>query len=139
MSEAKTPAADALIEAARRAREGAVCGYSGFAVGAALEDDQGRVWTGANVENASYNLGLCAERVALFHALTRGARGFRRVVVVTGADHPTPPCGACRQVLAEFAPKATVTMVAAGGTEEATVAELVPRAFTAASLDSPGD
>ncbi len=125
----------ALVAAAWSAREAAICTYSGFAVGAALRDDQGRVWTGANVENASYTLGLCAERVAIFHALTHGGRGFREVVVATDTPTPTSPCGACRQILWEFAPQATVTMVARGGVSATvTVAELVPLAFDHGAL-----
>lgn len=126
---------DDLIEAARAAQVGAVCPHSGFRVGAALEDSTGEVWTGANVENASYNLGLCAERVALMYALTKGARDFRRVVISSDAAEPTPPCGACRQLLAEFAPGAEVVMVTRGHTEQTTVAALVPRPFTLDSLE----
>ena len=93
---------DQLVEAAWAARDAAVCTYSGFAVGAALRDEHGQVWTGANVENASYTLGLCAERVAIFWALTHGGRGFTHVVVATDTPTPTSPCGACRQILWEF-------------------------------------
>lgn len=126
---------EVLVEAAWSARESALCTYSGFAVGAALRDEQGRVWTGANVENASYTLGLCAERVAIFAALTHGGRGFTHVVVATDTPQPTSPCGACRQILWEFARHATVVMVAAGGvTATATVAELVPMGFDDAAL-----
>lgn len=126
---------DELLAHAWRAREGALCDYSGFAVGAAFEDQEGRIWTGANVENASYNLGLCAERVALYHALTSGARGFRRVAVVTDAPAPTPPCGACRQALFEFAVDAVVLMEnRAGERERRDVRDLLPLAFEASYL-----
>ena len=91
-----------LVAAAWAARDGAVCTYSGFAVGAALEDDQGRMWTGANVENASYTLGLCAERVAVFKAVSEGFRDFEAIAVVAESDRPTAPCGPCRQILWEF-------------------------------------
>jgi len=125
----------ALVAAAWQARDGAICTYSKFAVGAALRDDAGRTWTGANVENASYTLGLCAERVAIFHALTHGGRGFTEVVVVTDTAVPTSPCGACRQILWEFARGATVVMVARGGvTKIATVADLVPLPFDESAL-----
>ena len=127
---------DELVAQAWAAREGALCEYSRFAVGAALEDDQGRIWTGANVENASYNLGLCAERVALYYALTRGARGFRRVAVVTDARAPTPPCGACRQALFEFAGDARLVLEnRAGQREHHSVAALLPLAFESRFLD----
>ncbi len=125
----------ALVAAAWRAREGAICTYSKFAVGAALRDSAGRTWTGANVENASYTLGLCAERVAIFHALTQGARDFTEVVVVTDTATPTSPCGACRQILWEFARGATIVMVGkAGVTTIATMPELVPLPFDESSL-----
>lgn len=128
----------ALIAAATDARAAAICPHSNFAVGAALRDTEGRVWTGANVENASYTLGLCAERVALFYALTHGARGFTALAVVTGARTPTPPCGACRQLLFEFAGDATATLVAAAGEPlRTTVRELLPLAFDASFLDPP--
>jgi len=91
-----------LVDAARAARRFAVAPYSNFAVGAALETAEGVVVTGCNVENATYGLTVCAERIALFKALSEGHRAFKRVVVVAGTDNPTPPCGACRQLLWEF-------------------------------------
>ena len=91
-----------LIAAARRARRQARAAYSGFKVGAALETADGTVITGCNIENATYGLTVCAERVAMFKALSDGHRRFARVVVVADTDTPTPPCGACRQVLWEF-------------------------------------
>ncbi len=119
-----------LIAAATEVRGNAVCPFSRFAVGFALLDDHGRIWTGANVENASYNLGLCAERVALYFALTHGARGFRRVAVVTDARAPTPPCGACRQALFEFAGDARVILENRTGERQVHgVRELLPLAF----------
>jgi cytidine deaminase len=93
---------DALVDAARAAREHAVATYSGFRVGAALETDAGVVITGCNVENASYGLTICAERVAVFKALSEGHRRFVRIAVVADTADPTPPCGACRQILWEF-------------------------------------
>ena len=91
-----------LIEAARRARDHAVADFSHFKVGAALETADGAIITGCNVENATYGLTICAERVAMFKALSEGHREFRRVVVVADTEAPTPPCGPCRQILWEF-------------------------------------
>jgi cytidine deaminase len=91
-----------LVAAARRARRHAHATYSGFKVGAALETTTGDIITGCNVENATYGLTICAERVAMFKALSEGHRKFRRVAVVTDTEAPTPPCGACRQILWEF-------------------------------------
>jgi cytidine deaminase len=93
---------DPLIDAALRVRENAHAPYSNFRVGAALEDDHGRIHTGCNVENATYGLTMCAERAAIFKAVSEGARRFRRVAVVADTDVLTPPCGACRQLLWEF-------------------------------------
>ncbi len=92
-----------LIPAARRARRRAHAAFSGFKVGAALEAADGTVITGCNIENATYGLTICAERVAMFKALSEGHRRFRRLAIVADTDAPTPPCGACRQVLWEFA------------------------------------
>ena len=91
-----------LVDAARRAREHAVATFSGFKVGAALEAADGTVITGCNVENATYGLTVCAERVAMFKALSEGHRAFRRIAIVADTEAPTPPCGACRQILWEF-------------------------------------
>jgi cytidine deaminase len=91
-----------LVEAARRARLNAVASFSGFKVGAALETADGTIVTGCNVENATYGLTVCAERVAMFKALSEGHRRFVRVAVVADTADPTPPCGACRQILWEF-------------------------------------
>ena len=88
--------------AARRARRHAHATYSGFKVGAALETTTGLIITGCNVENATYGLTVCAERIAMFKALSEGHRTFRRVAVVADTEAPTPPCGACRQILWEF-------------------------------------
>jgi cytidine deaminase len=94
---------DALVDAARAVRERAVADFSGFKVGAALETADGTMVTGCNIENATYGLTVCAERVAMFKALSEGHREFRRIAVVADTSTPTPPCGACRQILWEFA------------------------------------
>ena len=91
-----------LIAAARRARRYARADYSKFKVGAALETADGTIFTGCNIENASYGLTLCAERVAMFKALSEGHKKFRRIAVAFDTTAPTPPCGACRQILWEF-------------------------------------
>jgi cytidine deaminase len=94
--------ASKLVSAARRARRHAHAAYSNFKVGAALEASDGTIITGCNVENATYGLTICAERVAMFKALSEGHRKFTRVAVAADTDAPTPPCGACRQILWEF-------------------------------------
>ena len=99
-----------LLAAARAVRQRARAPYSGFRVGAALETEDGAIMTGCNVENATYGLTICAERVAIFKAISEGHRRFRRVVVVAATDEPTPPCGACRQILWEFAGDIDVVM-----------------------------
>src|SRR5580693_2154191 len=93
---------DTLLAAAIAARAHAFAPYSMFQVGAAIEDESGRIHTGCNVENATYGLTLCAERVAVFKAISEGARKFKRIAVVADTDTLTPPCGACRQILWEF-------------------------------------
>ena len=99
-----------LLLAARRARKNARADYSGFRVGAALETADGTIITGCNVENASYGLTMCAERVAMFKALSEGHKRFRRIAVVADTGDPTPPCGPCRQILWEFAGDIEVVM-----------------------------
>ncbi len=123
--------ADALIAAARAARERAFAPYSRFKVGAALLAESGAIISGCNVESASYGLTMCAERVALGRAVAEGHTRFTAVAVFTAAAELTPPCGACRQLLFEFAPDAVVVLAnAAGATERFTVRELLPRGFT---------
>jgi cytidine deaminase len=128
------PAAELLV-AARRARDFAVAPYSNFQVGAALRTADGQVITGCNVENATFGLTVCAERVALFKALSEGRRNFTHVAVVTAAVAPTPPCGACRQLLWEFAGDLDVIL---GNLERETgrykLSDLLPHAFTAGNL-----
>jgi cytidine deaminase len=120
-----------LVDAARAARTRSYSPYSHFAVGAALLGASGRIHAGTNVENASFGLSICAERAALCRAIADGEREFVAIAVVTGEGRPTPPCGACRQVLQEFAPNLKVVLAGAGGpVEEWTLADLLPRAFT---------
>jgi cytidine deaminase len=126
---------DRLIDAAITAREHAHAPYSRFRVGAAIEDEQGRAFTGCNVENASYGLSLCAERVAVFKAVSEGSRNFRRIVVAADTDTLTPPCGACRQILWEFCGAAALTLVNLRGVrQDMQVADLLPRPFDASFL-----
>ena len=123
---------DQLIEAALHARQNAHAPFSHFQVGAALEDATGRIHTGCNVENASYGLTLCAERVAVFKAVSEGARQFRRVAVVADTETLTPPCGACRQILWEFCGDVELVLSnLQGKTETFCLKDLLPRPFDA--------
>jgi cytidine deaminase len=127
--------AHALIEAARNARENACADFSHFKVGAALEAADGTVITGCNIENATYGLTVCAERVALFKALSDGHRKFRRIAVVAPPHAPTPPCGACRQVLWEFAGDLEIILAnLKGETGRHRIGELLPQPFDARLL-----
>ena len=126
-----------LIEAATRARQRAHAPYSGFPVGAALLTTGGRIFTGCNVENSSYGLSICAERVALFNALAAGCRKFEMLAVVADTQKPCPPCGACRQVLLEFCSELRVIMAnLEGETRELGLDELLPAAFSSRELNS---
>ena len=127
------------MRAAAKARQGAVAPYSKFKVGAALLTRAGEIITGANVESASYGLTCCAERVALFNALTSGKRNFVAIAVVARAPGGPMPCGACRQLLAEYAPRAAVWVAdsrALGAIREFAVSDLLPGAFLAVPDDS---
>ncbi len=122
-----------LIQAALEAREMAVAPYSKFKVGAALLTEAGKIISGANVESASYGLTCCAERVALFKALTSGEKNFRAIAVVARFNGGAMPCGACRQLLSEYAPLAKVYVCDSAMPQkikESTVKKLLPGAFT---------
>ena len=125
----------ALLDAAWKARENACCDFSGFAVGAAVETADGRIYSGCNIENASYGLTVCAERVAIWKALSEGVREFRRIAVVTAADSVTPPCGACRQIIWEFCGDIPVTASnSSGALQFWRMRDLLPDAFDRAKL-----
>ena len=121
-----------LVAAAREAAANAYCPYSGYPVGAALLARDGRIYTGCNVENVSYGLGNCAERTALFKAVSAGCRDFAAVAVAGGSQRAAAPCGACRQVLAEFCAPETPVLIArltGGRVTATTLGELLPLAF----------
>ncbi len=126
---------DSLAEAALRARDLAYAPFSNFKVGAALEDDDGHIHTGCNVENATYGLTMCAERVAVFKAVSEGARRFRRIAIAADSNVLTPPCGACRQILWEFCGDIEILIASTDGrTETHRLKDLFPRPFDASFL-----
>ena len=126
---------DSLIATARRARENAHAPYSSFRVGAALRAKSGRIFGGCNVENATYGLTVCAERVAIFKAVSEGERGFDAVAVVTDADSLTPPCGACRQLIWEFCGDVPVVLANLKGKKEVLqMRDLFPKPFDSSSF-----
>ena len=126
---------DSLGTAALAAREQALAPYSQFRVGAALEDSDCRMHTGCNIENATYGLTLCAERVAVFKALSEGSRRFRRIAIAADTDSLTPPCGACRQILWEFCGDIEILLLNPRGLSEVLhLKDLFPRAFDASFL-----
>lgn len=124
-----------LVDVATEAMSRAYAPYSGFRVGAALASTDGRVFAGCNVENSSSPAGICAERGAVATAVAHGVRSFSVIVVATEAEHPTPPCGMCRQVLVEFAPALEIVSVTSGGAQQRwDLRELLPAPFTPDSL-----
>ena len=128
-----------LVAAARAARRHAQARYSGFQVGAALECADGTIVTGCNIENATYGLTVCAERVALWKALSEGQTSFVRVAVVADTDRPTPPCGACRQLLWEYCGDVEIVLASLDAeTGRHRLADLLPMPFDR-SLLGAGD
>lgn len=124
-----------LIEEAKKARLQSVAPFSNFLVGAALKTESGKVYTGCNVESASYGLTVCAERVAIWKALSEGERQFTELAVVADTESLTPPCGTCRQIIWEFARGARIVFANLNGdTEEFHIGDLLPRAFDARFL-----
>ncbi len=120
-----------LINSAEAARQRAVAPYSNFQVGAALETESGKIYSGCNIEVSSYGLTICAERVAIFKALSEGEKDFTQLVVTAKTRDFCPPCGACRQVLIDYAPNIKIFMLnSEGEAKETTIAELLPEAFT---------
>jgi cytidine deaminase len=129
-----------IIEAATGARDCALAQFSKFSVGAALEAEDGRIFTGCNIESAAYELTMCAERVTIWKALSEGARKFRRIAVVADTNRLTPPCGACRQIIWEFCGDIPVVLGnLRGDTESLQMAMLLPRPFDAAFLKETGE
>ena len=127
---------DSLVPQALAARERAYAPYSNFLVGAALLGRSGTVYRGCNVENATYGLCICAERTAIVSAVAQGEREFEGIVVATSSSPPSPPCGLCRQMLAEFAPDIPILLVnTAGESSRTTLSAIFPHSFTKAFLD----
>ena len=121
---------DTLVNAAAAARENALAEYSGFRVGSAVETEDGEIIAGCNIETSTYGLTLCAERVAIFKAVSDGKRNFKRIAVVADTDRLTPPCGSCRQIIWELCGDVPVVMTnLAGKTETIHMRELLPNAF----------
>jgi cytidine deaminase len=126
---------DKLVETAKAARLQSVAPFSNFMVGAALQTKAGKVFTGCNIESASYGLTVCAERVAIWKALSEGERDFTDLVVVADTETLTPPCGTCRQIIWEFAKHAKIVLAnLQGQREERSIKELLPSAFDARFL-----
>jgi len=126
---------DSLIVAAKQARENAHAPFSNFRVGAAVRANSGRVYTGCNIENATLGLTCCAERVAIFKAMSEGERGLDAIAVVTDVEALTPPCGACRQIIWEFCGDIPVLLAnLSGKVEKETSAGLLPRQFDSSFL-----
>ncbi|OOE13653.1 cytidine deaminase [Fictibacillus arsenicus] len=128
---------DKLMEQAKKAREKAYVPYSKFQVGAALLSSEGKVYHGANIENAAYSLTCCAERTALFKAYTEGDTKFTAIAVVADTKRPVPPCGACRQVISELCPPDMPVYLTNlhGDVQEIAVKDLLPGAFSPEDLN----
>jgi cytidine deaminase len=127
---------DEIIDAATQARDCALAQFSNFCVGAAVEAEDGTIYSGCNIESAAYELTMCAERVTIWKALSEGARKFRRLAVVADTSRLTPPCGACRQIVWEFCGDIPVTLAnLRGDTETLMMSELLPRPFDAKFLE----
>ena len=127
---------DHIVELLRETKAKALANYSNFHVAAVLVDTDDEITTGFNIESSSYGLTICAERVALFKALTEGKRKFKSIYIMSDGGEPCPPCGACRQVLMDYAPGLTVIMVSETGEKSIkTLQELLPNAFVSKNLD----
>ena len=119
-----------LVSAAREVRERAYAPFSNFRVGAAVETAEGKIYSGCNIESASYGLTVCAERVAIWKAISEGEKNLTRIAVVVDTEELTPPCGVCRQIIWEFCGDVPVTLANLHGkTETVQMKELLPRAF----------
>ena len=128
-----------VIEAAWKAREFARAPFSNFRVGVAVETDDGRIFTGCNIESASYGLTVCAERVAVWKAVSEGSKCFGLLVIAVDTEKLTPPCGTCRQIIWEFCRNTTILLVnLSGESEELHIQDLLPRAFDARYLKESG-
>jgi cytidine deaminase len=129
-----------LIELAKEAREAAHAPYSKFEVGAALITSDGKIYTGCNIENSTYSLTVCAERVAIFKAVSEGSREIVKIAVVADTGNLTPPCGCCRQMIWEFASEETTVIMAnlSGDVVRCEIKELLPKAFDASFLVGVG-
>jgi len=126
-----------LIQIAKTARLHSVAPFSNFLVGAAVRTEEGKIYTGCNVESASYGLTVCGERVAIWKALSEGEREFAELAIVADTETLTPPCGTCRQIIWEFCKNATIVLANLDGeTQECSIKELLPRAFDARFLSA---
>ena len=131
----KDPDIQKLVDAARIARDCSLSPFSNFCVGAALETTDGKIYTGCNIESASFGLTVCAERVAIWKALSEGERSFKRLAVVAATEHLTPPCGTCRQIIWEYCRNAEIVLGNLHGDIEVDeIRNLLPRAFDARFL-----
>ena len=131
---------DKLVSKAKEARGNSYSPYSHFRVGAALQTEDGRIYTGCNIESSSYGLTICAERVALYKALSSGDRSFQRMVIVSDAEDFCPPCGACRQVIWDFGKDLEIILVNKKGEQQRrNITDLYPHAFGADFLAGSED